>query len=341
MTAPDHPETRAGDSDRLRSLLDVVEHSLDDPRLGAADLAARAYLSRFHFDRLVSATLGEPPGAMRRRLFLERAAHQLLTGPQSVTRVGLAAGYGSTEAFSRAFTRAFAVSPSTFRTAGGTAFRLGADDVVHFHPPGGLRLPSIDRRPDVDVLAGMLDHHLQLTDRILERVGRLDDDVLDRPLITVEGIDAPQTLRSTSARLVTQLEMWIVAVRGGTQAPGAGDAGILELRRRLAVAGPLFRDLVALPVREGRADETFIDATCEPAQTFSFGGVLAHVLTFSAVRRTLAIGALESAGITDLGAGDPMSFIGRVGDDAAVIHRRPEDVHDRRPESGDDGGVRE
>ena len=59
-----------------------------------------------------------------------------------------------------------------------------------------------------------------------------------------------------------------------------------------------FRDLVLTPISEGRADETFVDAVCDPPETFSYGGVLAHVLTFSAVRRTMAIGALESAGVS-------------------------------------------
>jgi hypothetical protein len=42
---------------------------------------------------------------------------------------------------------------------------------------------------------------------------------------------------------------------------------------------------------------------------FTYGGMLAHVLTFAAHRRTLAVGALHSAGITDLGAGDPMRWV--------------------------------
>jgi len=45
------------------------------------------------------------------------------------------------------------------------------------------------------------------------------------------------------------------------------------------------------------------------------------VLTFSAVRRTMAIGALESAGVGDLGSGDPMGFIGS-GADASALRRR-------------------
>jgi hypothetical protein len=49
--------------------------------------------------------------------------------------------------------------------------------------------------------------------------------------------------------------------------------------------------------------------------------VLAHVLTFSAARRTIAIGVLDSAGISDLGSGDPARFVGGSGADAATIHR--------------------
>jgi hypothetical protein len=37
--------------------------------------------------------------------------------------------------------------------------------------------------------------------------------------------------------------------------------------------------------------------------------MVAHVLTFAAHRRSLLVGAFHSAGITDLGFGDPMHFI--------------------------------
>jgi transcriptional regulator GlxA family with amidase domain len=50
----------------LQQIIRLVEQSLDEPDLDAGELAGRACLSRFHFDRLVSAALGEPPGAFRR-----------------------------------------------------------------------------------------------------------------------------------------------------------------------------------------------------------------------------------------------------------------------------------
>ncbi|MBA3412106.1 MAG: helix-turn-helix transcriptional regulator, partial [Actinobacteria bacterium] len=91
--------------DRLRELIDIVVASVDEP-VEPEGLAGRAYLSRFHFDRLLSAALGEPPVALRRRLLLERAAYLLLETDASVTEIGFHTGYASTEAFSRAFARA-------------------------------------------------------------------------------------------------------------------------------------------------------------------------------------------------------------------------------------------
>jgi AraC family transcriptional regulator len=288
------------------------------------DLAARAILSRFHFSRLVTAALGEPPGGFRRRLLLERAAHRLSDTADPVIEVALDAGYGSPEAFARAFSRAYGAPPSHYRQRLATpaARDLPAPSGIHFHPPGGLRLPAASRSTAMDVLVQMLDHHLQLVGEIIDRAGRLEDTVLDRSIeLSVEGIDQDPTLRSLTGALVGQLEMWIAALEGLTRTPAADDATSPGLRRRLDAAGPRFRDLIVTPLQEGRAGETFVDATCDPPQTFTYGGVLAHVLTFSAVRRTMAIGALDSAGITDLGSGDPMHFVGGTGADASTIHR--------------------
>ena len=47
---------------------------------------------------------------------------------------------------------------------------------------------------------------------------------------------------------------------------------------------------------------------CEPPETFTYGGAVAHVLTFSAYRRTLLALAFHDAGYRDLGIGDPMHF---------------------------------
>lgn len=174
----------------------------------------------------------------------------------------------------------------------------------------------------MDVLTGMLDHHFALVAEIIDCAARLDSTVLDKPIeISVEGIDANPTLRSTMDRLVGQLEMWVTSLEGGTERPPAADTSPAGLGARLAVVKPRFRELVLNPLEAGRGEETFIDAMCDPPRTFTYAGLLAHVLTFAAFRRTLAIGALDSAGIQDLGSGDPMQFVGGVGADASEITR--------------------
>jgi AraC-like DNA-binding protein len=82
--------------------------------LDAKTLADVANLSRFHFERVHTAKVGEAQVATVRRLRLKRARHMLLQEtPRSIADIAVASGYGSIAAFSRAFTRAFGQPPST------------------------------------------------------------------------------------------------------------------------------------------------------------------------------------------------------------------------------------
>ena len=95
----------------------MLADTLDDHEAAGDALAARLHLSRFHFDRLVSAAAGEPPGALRRRVLLERAAYRLITTDHDVLAVAVEAGYASHEAFTRAFARAFGARAVTLAAA--------------------------------------------------------------------------------------------------------------------------------------------------------------------------------------------------------------------------------
>ena len=81
------------------------------------------------------------------------------------------------------------------------------------------------------------------------------------------------------------------------------------MRERLAVEGPTYLRHVRDVVDAGRIGDTFVDALCEPAEVFTYGGMIAHVLTFAAVRRLVVLGAYETLGITDLDAGDPAQWV--------------------------------
>jgi len=106
-------------SDTFSQFVDVVADGLDAPDTSAEAIARRAHLSRFHFDRLVAAAAGEPPGAFRRRIRLERAAHQLVSSRRGVLDIAVDAGYSSHEAFSRAFARAYGAAPTAWRRNAG------------------------------------------------------------------------------------------------------------------------------------------------------------------------------------------------------------------------------
>lgn len=163
----------------------------------------------------------------------------------------------------------------------------------------------------MDLLTKLVEHHVWLVGEILDRAGRLTDEQLDAPIqVSVEGIDDDPTMRSLLSRLVGQMDMWNASMDSREYDFGVErNESLRSIRARLDVAGPAFLGRAREVIDERRLDETFVDATCQPPEVFTYGGMLGHVLTFAAHRRTLAIGALHSAGITDLGAGDPMRWV--------------------------------
>ncbi|MBA2717514.1 MAG: AraC family transcriptional regulator, partial [Propionibacteriales bacterium] len=70
--------------DTFTVFVDTLATHLDDHGARGEDLAARVYLSRFHFDRVVSAAAGESPARFRRRVLLERSAFRLATSGTGV-----------------------------------------------------------------------------------------------------------------------------------------------------------------------------------------------------------------------------------------------------------------
>jgi len=297
-------------ADTFVAFVDVLAEALDDHETTGDALAARLCLSRFHFDRVIASVAGEPPAAFRRRILLERAAYRLVTTDRTVLDVAVEAGYGSHEAFTRAFARAYGARPTQWRRRP-TQTQIAAPSDVHFSPPGGLRLPARSKEAPMNLLVKMVEHHVWLTGEMVDRAARLSDDVLDTPIvISVEGVDDDPTLRKLLSRLVGQLGMWnaVLAMRDYDWSVEQLET-VDSMRRRLAVAGPTFLEHVRTVSEDGRLDETFVDALCQPAEVFTHGGMIAHVLTFAAHRRTLVCGALIDGGISDLGAGDPRLWV--------------------------------
>lgn len=80
-----------------------------------ADVAA---MSRFHWHRVFAAMTGETCAQAVRRIRLHRAACLMTGSDMQITEVARAVGYGSINAFTRAFSDAYGASPTRFRQRG-------------------------------------------------------------------------------------------------------------------------------------------------------------------------------------------------------------------------------
>lgn len=297
-------------ADTFATFVDTVSRHLDDHDATPGDFAAAAHVSRFHFDRVVRAAGGEAPARFRRRVLLERAAYRLVTSDAGVLDVAVEAGYASHEAFTRAFHRAYGAAPSAWRRAP-TRIRLDTPNGVHFHPPGALRLPGRSEVSSMDLLEKMVDHHVWLVGEAVDRAARLDAAALDAPIrVSVDNEDGVMTLRSVLSRLIGQMEMWLCAIElREYDWSREREEAVPAMRARHQAIGPAFRAQVREVIAQRRLDDTFVDALCDPPEVFTYGGMIAHVLTFAAYHRTLVVQALDQAGVSDLGWGDPMAYV--------------------------------
>jgi AraC-like DNA-binding protein len=297
-------------TDRLRDLLDLVLASLDEPGTDGRGLARRAHFSRDHLDRLLAAATGESPVALRRRLLLERAAWQLRSGAGSASDAARPAGYGSLAAFSRAFTRAFGVPPSAF-PGSGRPVEIAAPNGIHFHPPAGLLLPGAPRPvAGRDLLDRLMGHHLDHTRALLTAAAALPAADLERRLrpgfvaVWFEGEEPTAGLMAE--RLVFTLEVWAAAIAGReAPEPRPADPGPARLARFEGAARAFGRLVRAIRAR-GAWDDAFVDALCEPPQSFTYGGVVAHVIEYGAIRRHALLGVLRELGAPLDAASDPI-----------------------------------
>src|SRR6266571_7948838 len=102
---------------RMHRVLEHIDRRLDE-QLELDTLAKVANFSPFHFHRLFTAWFGETLGEYVRRRRLEVAAQRLVAQPRlPVLEVALSVGFGSTEAFARAFKTRFGATPSAWRDA--------------------------------------------------------------------------------------------------------------------------------------------------------------------------------------------------------------------------------
>ncbi len=98
----------------LNGAIDYIEANLTQS-LAVERVAASVGYSRFHFDRLFLAIVGDTPTSYLRKRRLTEAAREVVASNRSLLEIALDYQFQSQEAFTRSFKRMFGSSPGAYR----------------------------------------------------------------------------------------------------------------------------------------------------------------------------------------------------------------------------------
>lgn len=106
--------------------------------------------SEYHFHRMFAAALGESISEYIKKRRLALAAERLLQSSDSIMEIALSCRFDSQEAFTRAFKRAFGITPGKYRSEGpyGYVFKPRTSEAMIAHLSGGITMkPEIVEYP--------------------------------------------------------------------------------------------------------------------------------------------------------------------------------------------------
>lgn len=103
--------------ERLNDAMEHIETHLD-AHIDVAELARIAVTSEYHFRRMFSALAGMPLSEYVRRRRLTLAGAEVIADRRSLLEIAVRYGYGSGEAFARAFRSVHGVGPGEVRRTG-------------------------------------------------------------------------------------------------------------------------------------------------------------------------------------------------------------------------------
>jgi AraC family transcriptional regulator len=206
-----HQDSRLEYVARMHRVLEHIDRELDQP-LELETLARVANFSPFHFHRLFTAWMGETLGDYVRRRRLEVAALRLVAQPRlAVLQVALSVGFGSTEAFARAFKTRFGSTPTGWRDSQlrNRDQSKSKHDQARAQTPandGDMKVTIIDRQPTtVAYLRHVGPYGKQVSDFWITKVAPWmeTNGLFGKPRYGISlddpGIAAPETLRYDAA----------------------------------------------------------------------------------------------------------------------------------------------
>ena len=109
--------------EKINKVLAYIDSHLDEKQ-DLEQLAKIAYLSKFHFHRIMTSYLGESLATYINRIKLEKAAVLLKYSDNPIEKIAYTVGYETPTAFTKAFKKAFNVSPSDFKKNYAGSFKI-------------------------------------------------------------------------------------------------------------------------------------------------------------------------------------------------------------------------
>ncbi|MFZ5939535.1 MAG: AraC family transcriptional regulator [Bacteroidota bacterium] len=111
----DHRQQNIEYSSRINRTLDYIEKNLDKP-FTLDELAGVSLFSKYHFNRIFHAHMGESPFQFILRVRLQKAAAQLLYHQRdNISEIAARCGFTDLSVFSRNFSKCFGLSPTSYR----------------------------------------------------------------------------------------------------------------------------------------------------------------------------------------------------------------------------------
>lgn len=101
----------------IQDAIEYIEENLTE-ELNIQDIADKAYVSAFHFQRIFNVLCGFTVGEYIRNRRLSLAAEELSRSDAKVIELAIKYGYDSPDSFTRAFTKFHGISPSAAKLKG-------------------------------------------------------------------------------------------------------------------------------------------------------------------------------------------------------------------------------